>query len=44
MKERTPGKHTLLGTLIAIMAVVGSVSVGFSAWTFGITPPAQMGI
>lgn len=34
-KERTPGKHTLLGTLIAIMAVVGSVSVGFSAWTFG---------
>ena len=35
MKERTPGKHTLLGTLIAIMAVVGSVSVGFSAWTFG---------
>lgn len=35
MKERTPGKHTLVGTLIAIMAVVGSVSVGFSAWTFG---------
>lgn len=35
MKERTPGKHTLLGTLIAIIAVVGSVSVGFSAWTFG---------